>query len=52
VSCWCEELVAEAGDSSGTLRNGHFAVGSRYQATASEDVNVDISVCVCVCVCI
>jgi hypothetical protein len=33
-----EKLVAKAEDSSGTQRNGGTsAVGSRYQATASED---------------
>jgi hypothetical protein len=26
------------------------AAGSRYRATASEDLTVDTSVCVCVCV--
>jgi hypothetical protein len=26
------------------------AVGSSYEATASEDVTVDTTVCVCVCV--
>jgi hypothetical protein len=31
---------------------GTFAVGSRYRATASEDVTVNTSVCVCVCVCV
>jgi hypothetical protein len=29
-----------------------FAVGSHYQATASEDVTVNTSACVCVCVCV
>jgi hypothetical protein len=33
------KLVAEAGDSSGTQRKGTSAVGSGYQATASEDCN-------------
>jgi hypothetical protein len=28
------------------------AVGSRYEATASEDVTVGMCVCVCVCVCV
>jgi hypothetical protein len=40
----------------GTVREprgrGTAAVGSRYRATASEDVTVDTSVCVCVCVCV
>jgi hypothetical protein len=29
------------------IRKGTSAVGSRYRATASEDVTVDGSVCVC-----
>jgi hypothetical protein len=37
VSCCCYKLVAEAWDSSGTRRKGTSAVGSSYQATASED---------------
>jgi hypothetical protein len=47
LSCWSsrlrvavvrsEQLVAEAGGSLGTQRKGMSAVGSRYQATASED---------------
>jgi hypothetical protein len=32
-----EKLVVEAGDTSGTQRKRTFAVGSRYQAEASED---------------
>jgi hypothetical protein len=40
VSCCCLQLVAEARDSSGTHRgSGKSAVGSRYQATTSEDCN-------------
>jgi hypothetical protein len=31
---------------------GTFAVESRYQTTASENVIVDGSVCKCVCVCV
>jgi hypothetical protein len=46
VSCCCEKLVAEAGDRSGTRGRGPSAVGSRYRATASEDVTVDTNVCV------
>jgi hypothetical protein len=45
VSCCCEKLVAEAGDSSGTQKKGMSAVESRYRATASEDVTVDTSMC-------
>jgi hypothetical protein len=48
VSCCCEKLVAEAGDSSGTQRKGNVRRCSRYQATASEDVTVDTSVCITV----
>jgi hypothetical protein len=40
-----EKVVAEAGNSSGTTRGrGTIAVGSRYRATAIEDVTVDTSV--------
>jgi hypothetical protein len=39
VSCCCEKLVAEARDSWGTQRIGNIAVGSCYQATASECCN-------------
>jgi hypothetical protein len=48
VCCCCEKLVAEAGDSSGTLRKGPSAVGNLYRATAIEDVTVGTSVCVTV----
>jgi hypothetical protein len=40
VSCYCEELVAEAGDSSGSQRKGKVRLVSLYQATASEDCNI------------
>jgi hypothetical protein len=43
VSCCCENLVVEAGDSSGTQRNGNIC------ATSSENVAVDASVCVRAC---
>jgi hypothetical protein len=36
VSCCCEKLVAEAGDIREPRERGTSAVGSRYQATASE----------------
>jgi hypothetical protein len=47
VSCCCEKLVPKAVDSSGTLRKGTSAVGSRYRATANENVAVG-TVCVTV----
>jgi hypothetical protein len=47
VSCCCEKLVAEAWNSWGTP-----AVGSGYQATASEDMPEHACVRVCVCVCV
>jgi hypothetical protein len=43
VSCCCEKLVAEAGDSSGTQRT----FGNRYRATTSEDVTVVTSLWMC-----
>jgi hypothetical protein len=48
VSCCCKKLVSEAGDSSGTKRKGNVRRGSRYRATASENVTVDTSVRLCV----
>jgi hypothetical protein len=39
VICCCENKVAEAGDSSGTHMKGMSAVGSHYQARASENCN-------------
>jgi hypothetical protein len=45
MSCCCEKLVAEAGDSFGTH------IGSRYRATASKDLTVNTSVRACVSVC-
>jgi hypothetical protein len=33
-----EKLIAEAGDSSGTQKKGNVRCLSRYQATASEDL--------------
>jgi hypothetical protein len=46
VNCRFEKLVAEAGDSSSTHRKETSAVGSRYRATANEDVTVVASECV------
>jgi hypothetical protein len=45
VSCCYENLVAEAGDSSGPRGRGTSAIGSRYRATASEDVTLHTGVC-------
>jgi hypothetical protein len=39
VNCYCENLVSVAGDSSGPRGKGKSVVGSRCQATASEDCN-------------
>jgi hypothetical protein len=44
VSCCCEKLVAETGDSLGTQN----AVGSRYLATVIEHLTENTSVCVIV----
>jgi hypothetical protein len=50
VSCRCEKLVTEAGESSGTQRKGNVRRWKPLPSNGSEDVNVDNSVCVCVCV--
>jgi hypothetical protein len=52
VSRCCEKLEAEAAAVREPRERGTFAIGSRYRATASEDVTADIIVCVCVCVCV
>jgi hypothetical protein len=52
VSCCCEKLVAEAGDSVGTQRKGNVRHWKPLPSNGSEDVTVDTSVCVCVCVCV
>jgi hypothetical protein len=36
VSCCCEKLVAEAGDSSETQRKAKSTVRSRYQKTGED----------------
>jgi hypothetical protein len=46
VSCCCEKLVAEVGDSSGTQRKGNAVVRSRYGETANEET-VDTGMCMC-----
>jgi hypothetical protein len=51
VSCWCEELVAEATEGSGTQRKGSVCRWKPLPSNGSEDVTVDIGVCVYVCVC-
>jgi hypothetical protein len=50
VSCCCEKLVAEAGDSSGTPRRNirHWKL---LPSNSSEDVAVDIRVCAHACMC-
>jgi hypothetical protein len=50
VSCCCEKLVAEAGDSSGTHRKGNVRSWKPLPNNGSKDVAVDISVFVCVIV--
>jgi hypothetical protein len=42
------KMVTEDEDSSERIGRGTSAAGSRYQATASEDVTVDTTVCVTV----
>jgi hypothetical protein len=48
VSCCCEKLVAEAGDSSGTQRKENVRCCNPQLSNGSEDVTVDTSVCVIV----
>jgi hypothetical protein len=45
VSCCCEKLVAEAGTVREPRGRGTSAFESRYQATASKDVNTPVCVC-------
>jgi hypothetical protein len=55
VSCYCEKLIAEAGDSSGTQRKGNVRRWKPLPSNGSEDVTVENRererLCVCVCVC-
>jgi hypothetical protein len=44
VSCFCEKLVAEAGDSSGIHRKGNFRRWKPLPNNSSEDVTVATSV--------
>jgi hypothetical protein len=44
VSCCCEKLVAETGDSSGTQRKGNVCRWKPLPSNGSEDVTVDTSV--------
>jgi hypothetical protein len=46
VSCYCEKLVADAGDSSGTERKGNARCCKPLPNNGSEDVTVDADVCV------
>jgi hypothetical protein len=52
VNCCCEKLVDEVGTVREPRGRGMSAVGSRYRATASEDVTVDTRVGVCVGGCV
>jgi hypothetical protein len=49
VSCCCQNLVAEAGDSWEPRGRGMSVVERRYEAKASGDMTVGNIVCVCVC---
>jgi hypothetical protein len=46
VSCCCEKLVLEAGDSSGTLREENVCCWKLLPSNGSKDVTADTSVCV------
>jgi hypothetical protein len=48
VSCCCEKLVAEVGDSEEGARSALKPLPSN----GSEDATVDTGLCVCVCVCV
>jgi hypothetical protein len=48
VSCCCEKLVAEVGDSSATQRKGNVCCWKPLTSNSSEDVTVDTSVYVIV----
>jgi hypothetical protein len=50
VSCCCEKLVAETGDSSGTERKRNVRCWKTLPSNGSEDVTVYNSVGVCVTV--
>jgi hypothetical protein len=52
VSCCCERLVAEAGDSLGSQRKGNGCCWKLLPSKGIEDVTVGTGVCVCVCVCV
>jgi hypothetical protein len=47
VSCFCEKLVVDAGDSSGTQRKENVRCWKPVPSNGSEDVTVATSVCVC-----
>jgi hypothetical protein len=44
VSCCCEKLVGEAGESSGTQRKGNFLLWKPLSSNDSEDVAMDTNV--------
>jgi hypothetical protein len=48
VSCCCENLVAEAGDSSRTQRKGNIRYWKPLPSNGSEDVTMDTSIFVCI----
>jgi hypothetical protein len=48
VSCCCEKLVAEAGNSSGIRRKGNVHHWKPPPSNDSEDMTVDNSVCIIV----
>jgi hypothetical protein len=45
VSCCCEKLAAEAGDSSGTQKKGNVRLRKSLASNGSEEVTVDTGVC-------
>jgi hypothetical protein len=47
VSCCYEELVADAGNSSGTQEGERPPLEAAIKSTAFEDVTVDTGVCAC-----
>jgi hypothetical protein len=48
ISLCCEKPIAEAGDTSGTQRNGNVRRWQPLPTNGSEDVTMDTSVCVVV----
>jgi hypothetical protein len=52
VSCYLENLVAEAEDCSGARRKEDVRRWKTQPSNNSEDMTVNNGVCVCVCVCV